>query len=312
MRLVEKRKRFESDPIVADEEPQAEVIDAFNDTYVDNPEDASPMFDLITAENSANPDETFETSEVIEQSPAESSVRVSSSRLANMLRRTANRLDSSSERLDDVKAVAKKKLGAFGRAALRGTSALDEFALGASAAVAEKGVAIGTNLAAKGLAVTDRADTALVNKAAAVGATVKNKYGNALESATGNVADLGVALLDGKDKITGSIENVKTGAKNRLTSLKEASLKRRQARRAFYASTKEYAVKARDRSVKIAVATGPMLEKGMDAVGTKMMSGQEAVAGKIERGKTSIEATRARGRAILELSSDARLDQNQL
>lgn len=298
------------------EEPRLPSIDAFNEPYVDDSSESSPFFEAMVQEHAETIQEpevsAVETADEPELSPVESSVQVSTSRLANLLRRSANRLDSSSERFDDMKSVAKKKLGAFGRAALRSTSALDEFALGTSAAIAEKGVAIGTNLAAKGLAVTDRADIALVNKAAAVGATVKNTYGNTLESATGSVADIGVALLDGKDKITGSIENTKTGAKNRLVSLKEASVKRRQARREFWASTKASASRALDQSAGLIMSAGEQLEKGMDIVGTKMINGQEAVAGKIERGKNSVEATRARGRAILDATSVAQAEQNQL
>lgn len=292
MRLAEKRKQFEApdEQNFADAEP--ETPDALFGDYVDANE-STPTYDSMI-------DSMVESRE----QSTESSVDTSSSRLADLLRRGADGIDSSSERWENTKDRAKKKIRLFGRATLRAATASGEFALGTGMIVANKSVEL-----------SDRADAAVLSAVESAKDGVVNTYNTAADK-TGDAIMNGMARVEaGMDKAGGKLVGFQEGVKDKLAAYKTGALARRQARRAKWNAAKKAVSNGLDRSAELAMATGAKLEAGMDKVGTSMVNTQETVANKIERTKTSVHITRAAGRAALEAYSASRTahaEQNKL
>ncbi|MGB3946215.1 MAG: hypothetical protein WBK76_05260 [Candidatus Saccharimonadales bacterium] len=261
---------------------------------IEDTSESSPLFDELMAERTA--------------APAESSVGVSSSRLADLLRKGADRADAAAERWDDTKDRAKTKLRGFGRAALRAASATGEFTVGA-----------GMQVANKGLELADRADAAFLDAADRAKESIKNTY-NAAADRAGEAIMNGLASVEnGADKVGDKLVDIKDGIKEKLAARKQAALKRRQARRdrwsQRWATAKETVNAGLDRSAELAMTAGAKLENGLDIVGTKMLDTQEAAKAKVERTRLSVRTTRAAGRAALDAYKLAKrngLEQSQL
>lgn len=271
--------------------PAPVIEELTSEVSVDSDVD-SPIYDQLMAE---------QAEAGLETDPSADNVDSQGSRIANLLRSSANIADSGAEKWDNTKQAAKKRLSLIGRAAARFGSASREFAAGARVIATEKALDVADRTTNKVLEVADRADDALFNAADSAKESVK-------AGATKAAEKTGEAIMNGIDKVGDKMISLKEGAKERLVSRMNAAFARRQARRERWAAritgAKESVSNGLDRSAELAMAAGRKLENGMDKVGDRMVSAKESASNKVERTRESTRAIRQIGRLAIDNRSN--------